>query len=267
MRQNHGFGLELTNNSKTGWAFSLSRNDSCIHATDICRKLCYGNGIRYQSAGQKDKRRRNFKTVEFLLERGGPELLAENLIALVDQARPSDWLAAQICDEPTSLPWSLRIHDVGDFHSVDYVSAWIRSVAQRPKCKFWFYTRSFADPAILAALSELASFANCSGLLSIDSDNFELGLQAFAKYPGTFKLALLQEHEDKLDPALIPAIESNVTHGQIVNFPYHHGGRHVPAIQVDTLTNCPQITTKALPLQAARHLPKPCQSCSFCLPL
>ncbi len=115
MRQNHGFGLELTNNSKTGWAFSLSRNDSCIHATDICRKLCYGNGIRYQSAGQKDKRRRNFKTVEFLLERGGPELLAENLIALVDQARPSDWLAAQICDEPTSLPWSLRIHDVGDY--------------------------------------------------------------------------------------------------------------------------------------------------------
>lgn len=266
MKPHHGFGLELTDNSKTGWAFSLTRSDSCIHATAVCKRLCYGNGIRYQSDAQKQKRQRNFRTVEFLLDQGGPELLAENLLALVDSARPVDWLAAQISNEQTSLPWSLRLHDVGDWHSVRYVQAWTIAARQR-KCKFWFYTRSFVDDAILAALAELAALPNCSGLLSIDSDNFEEGLHAFAKYPGLFKLALLQEREDDLPPSLIPEIQKVVQTGQIVNFPYHHAGRHVKALAVEPLTNCPQITSSALPLQSNRHLPKPCQTCSFCLPV
>ena len=111
----HDYGLELTQNSKVGWAFSLSRSETCINATEICKRLCYGNGVRYHSEAQRHKRLRNFKTCEFLLSKGGPELLAQNLIALVDQARPVDWLAAQISGEPTNLPYTLRIHDVGDY--------------------------------------------------------------------------------------------------------------------------------------------------------
>ena len=111
----HDYGLELTQNSKVGWAFSLSRSESCVDATSICRRLCYGNGVRYQSDAQRHKRLRNFRTCELLLQKGGPELLAQNLIALVDQARPVDWLAAQISGEPTNLPYTLRIHDVGDY--------------------------------------------------------------------------------------------------------------------------------------------------------
>jgi len=111
----HDYGLELTHNSKVGWAFSLSRSESCVDATSICRRLCYGNGVRYQSDAQRHKRLRNFRTCELLLQKGGPELLAQNLIALVDQARPVDWLAAQISGEPTNLPYTLRIHDVGDY--------------------------------------------------------------------------------------------------------------------------------------------------------
>lgn len=267
MRQHHGYALELTDNSKTGWAFSLSRNDSCINATQICKKLCYGNGIRYRSDAQRQKRKRNFRTVEFLLDSGGPELLSENLIALIDQARPADWLAAKICGEPTSLPWSVRVHDVGDWHSVRYIKAWQIAILQRPTCKFWFYTRSFVEAPMQAALAELASLPNCSGLLSIDSENFEQGLLVYAKYPGVFKLALLQEHERALDAGLLPAIKRQVTAGQIVNFPYHHGAKHVPAVSVEGLTNCPQIVSSALPLQSARHLPKPCQTCAFCLPV
>jgi hypothetical protein len=88
MANTHDYGLELTNNSKVGWAFSLPRSKTCINATPTCKKLCYGNGIRYQSDAQKAKRERNYRTVEFLLKEGGPELLAENLSMLVDQARP-----------------------------------------------------------------------------------------------------------------------------------------------------------------------------------
>lgn len=111
----HDYGLELTQNSKVGWAFSLSRTESCTNATEICKRLCYGNGVRYQSAAQRHKRLRNYITSEFLLRKGGPELLAQNLVALVDQARPVDWLAAQISGEATNLPYTLRIHDVGDY--------------------------------------------------------------------------------------------------------------------------------------------------------
>lgn len=260
------YGLELTANSKVGWAFSLSRSASCINATETCRKCCYGNGVRYQSKGQKAKRQRNFLTVEYLLDRGGPELLAQNLVALIDQARPSDWLAAEISGMPASLPWTLRIHDVGDAHSARYVRAWSIAVKQRPLCRFWLYTRSFIDLEIFAALSELVSLPNCRGFLSVDSDNFEAALKAFASYSGVWKLALLQEDESLLHPDLLPALSASVSPGELISFPFHRGAHHVKPVESDVLMHCPQITSTSLPLQTDRHLPKPCQLCSFCLP-
>ncbi len=109
------YGLECTNNSKTGYAFSMPRSMTCINKTETCAKACYGNGVRYQTTGQKEKRQRNYKTVEFLLEKGGPELLAQNLLLLVDQARPIDWIASKVTGEKTFVPWTFRIHDVGDY--------------------------------------------------------------------------------------------------------------------------------------------------------
>ena len=262
----HDYGLELTQNSKVGWAFSLSRTESCTNATEICKRLCYGNGVRYQSAAQRHKRLRNYITCEFLLRKGGPELLAQNLVALVDQARPVDWLAAQISGEATNLPYTLRIHDVGDYFSCDYAAAWLMAIKQRPRCKFWFYTRSFLEPKLLSVLSELASQSNCQGFLSIDNDNFEQGLLAFSSYPGVWKLALMQVEEEKLPLNLLPSVRNMVSPGQIINFPYHRAGKHVQPLKAEPLTNCPQITTSAYPLQTNRAELKPCQSCSLCLP-
>ena len=262
----HDYGLELTQNSKVGWAFSLSRTESCTNATEICKRLCYGNGVRYQSAAQRHKRLRNYITSEFLLRKGGPELLAQNLVALVDQARPVDWLAAQISGEATNLPYTLRIHDVGDYFSCDYAAAWLMAIKQRPRCKFWFYTRSFLEPKLLSVLSELASQSNCQGFLSIDNDNFEQGLLAFSSYPGVWKLALMQVEEEKLPLNLLPSVRDMVSPGQIINFPYHRAGKHVQPLKAEPLTNCPQITTTAYPLQTNRSELKPCQSCSLCLP-
>ena len=262
----HDYGLELTQNSKVGWAFSLSRTESCTNATEICKRLCYGNGVRYQSAAQRHKRLRNYITCEFLLRKGGPELLAQNLVALVDQARPVDWLAAQISGEATNLPYTLRIHDVGDYFSCDYAAAWLMAIKQRPRCKFWFYTRSFLEPKLLSVLSELASQSNCQGFLSIDNDNFEQGLLAFSSYPGVWKLALMQVEEEKLPLNLLPSVRNMVSPGQIINFPYHRAGKHVQPLKAEPLTNCPQITTTAYPLQTNRSELKPCQSCSLCLP-
>lgn len=118
LKASHDYGLELTNNSKVSWAFSLPREKTCIGATEICRRVCYGGSFRYQSAAHKAKRERNLRTVELLLNSGGPELLAENLISIIDQVRPADWLAASITGTKTKTPWTLRVHDVGDYPEV-----------------------------------------------------------------------------------------------------------------------------------------------------
>jgi hypothetical protein len=262
----HDYGLELTQNSKVGWAFSLARKESCIDATEICKSLCYGNGVRYHSDAQKHKRLRNYRTCEYLVAKGGPELLACNLVAIVDQARPVDWLAAQISGEETNLPYTLRIHDIGDFFSSQYAKAWQLAVRQRPQCKFWFYTRSFLQPHLLAALSELAAEPNCQGFLSIDNDNFEQGLHAFAAYPGIWKLAFMQQKEDELSGLLLPALKKTASMGDVISFPVHRGGHHVKPIWTEPLTICPQITTNAFPLQSSRAQIKPCQACRLCLP-
>lgn len=210
MKDVYEYGLELTNNSKTGWAFSLPRAKTCINATDLCRALCYGNGIRYQSKTHKAKRERNFKTCEFLLDEGGPELLTENLLSLIDQARPKDWLAARIKGTDTAIPWTLRIHDVGDFHSVRYVRAWQLAAEKRPECSFWFYTRSFLTADVFEALTELAALKNCQGWLSLDAENYEAAILAKCRTPaGVWKLALLQDASPEIQSAIIPALSKN----------------------------------------------------------
>lgn len=240
------YGLELTNNSKASWAFSLPRSATCIGATDLCRKVCYGNGVRYQTAGQRAKRQRNLRTVELLLSRGGPELLAENLVGLIDQVKPADWIAASITGTQTMTPWTVRIHDIGDFHTALYAQAWRIAATHRPLCSFWFYTRSFVDQLLLDAIAELASLENCRGWLSIDSENFEPGLLAYAQQPDVWELALLQEDE-------------------VVSFPVHRGRYHAQPVKHRSLFTCPAVLG-IYKLESNVRKPRPCQSCSFCLP-
>jgi hypothetical protein len=260
----HDYGLELTNNSKVGWAFSLPRSKTCINATSICKKLCYGNGIRYQTEVQKAKRERNFRTIQFLLSKGGAELLAQNLCLMVDQARPRDWFCSKITGVNTAVPWTLRIHDIGDFHSIDYVEAWIMTVQKHPECKFWFYTRSFCDDQLFASLTRLAGLSNCRGWLSVDSDNFEDAILAKCKAPASvWNFALLQDHD--LDERVLPALGTIEEPVRIINFPYHRSGRHVQPLRDSVLTNCPAVVG-SLTLKSNKDVLRPCQSCSLCLP-
>lgn len=260
------WGLELTNNSKASWAFSLPRSETCIFATGVCRRLCYGKGIRYQGEAQKAKRQRNFRTVQLLLKKGGPGLLAENLVSLIDQVRPADWLAASITGETTKTPWTLRVHDVGDFfHSLDYVTAWHIAADQRPLCSFWFYTRSFLDKKLFAALTKLASLPNVQGWLSVDSDNYAAGLLAYAQKPGVWKLALLQEEHDQLDEQLLPELAAVARPKEVVSFPYHRAGYHAEPIQQSGLFTCPAVLG-VYKLEPNAGKSRPCQTCRFCLP-
>lgn len=258
-------GLELTNNSKTGPSFSLSRRYSCINKTDECARACYGNGIRYQSDGAIAKRRRNFETVEYLLNAGGPALLAEHLVEVIDHARPSGWLIAKSMGITASVPFTLRLQDVGDFHSPDYVKAWQIAADHRHQCSIWFYTRSFVDDAMFSALSALASLPNVQGWLSIDIDNFELGIQRYNSASEIWKVAFMQPHPDKANAVLLNTILTATPPADLMIFPEHRAGHHVPPVRIGSAPVCPQVLG-ALPLETDPHRPKPCQSCRLCLP-
>lgn len=255
------YGLELTNNSKVGYAFSISRQKTCINATTTCKQLCYGNGIRYKSAAQTQKRERNYLTAQFLLREGGPKLLAENLIHLIDTTRPRDWLTAKITQTLPAVPWTLRIHDVGDFYSIDYASAWTITAQQRPECKFWFYTRSFLQPNLLSSITELASQPNCQGWLSADQDNYRAAIAAYRCNPEIWKLALLQNRD--LPPHVAAEIKKQIPTQALINFPYHHGGYHVQPLK--SIKTCPAVLG-TYKLSTNANTLRPCQHCTYCLP-
>jgi len=260
-------GLELTDNSKAGPSFSLSRTRSCINKTAECWRACYGHGIRYQSRGAQTKRLRNFETVEYLLDHGGPELLSEHFIELIDRARPTGWLIARSMGTTTPpVPWTLRLMDVGDMFRPDFAHAWRIAARSRPECSLWFYTRSFVEDAMFAALTELAALPNVQGWLSIDVDNFELGVRRYQSAPaGIWKVALMQPHPERASAVLIDTIGAAVPAADLMIFPEHRAGHHVPPLRLGSAPVCPQVLG-ALPLEKTAGCPRPCQSCRLCLP-
>lgn len=259
------WGLEITNNSKVSWAFSVPPDRTCINSTGPCRKWCYGKGIRFRTPAQQAKQERNYRTIELLLKRGGPELVAQNLVALIDQARPADWLTARITGTKTKTSWSIRLHDVGDFDRVGYAQAWQIAVLQRPLCSFWFYTRSFLDKALFDAMTELASLPNCQGWLSIDSENYAAGLRAYAQEPRVWKLALMQQEPALMDKQLFSELAMVARAQEVVSFPVHRGSYHAEPIEHPALFTCPAVLG-VYKLEPNPRKIRPCQACGFCLP-
>lgn len=258
------YGLELTRNSKVGWAFSVSRKESCIGATEACRALCYGNGVRYKTKGARRKRERNFRTVERLLALGGPELLADNLVHLIDMARPTDWLVAKLSGVKTKVPWTLRLFDVGDVHRAEVAYAWWLAAIKRPECVLWFYSRSFVEPEILKKLALLAELPNVRGFLSLDRENYKEGLKAFKRYPEVFSVAVMQEKPSPQVKKMLLEIERVVPEKRLVVFPVHKGAFHVEPLKTRGVV-CPQVLGQ-YELVNEPDREKPCQSCRVCLP-
>jgi hypothetical protein len=110
----------------------------------------------------------------------------------------------------------------------------------------------------------MVALPNCQGWISVDSENYQQGLSVYEANPG-WKLAILQQAPHAMPLEMLPAITQAVPFGDIVSFPYHHGGRHVEPILDEGIVLCPQVMG-VYPLETSKHLPKPCQLCRFCLP-
>ncbi|MBX9770014.1 MAG: hypothetical protein K2X29_01505 [Candidatus Obscuribacterales bacterium] len=258
------YALEATDNSKAGPAFALPPESTCDCATDTCSRVCYKKLFTYNSDGSIEKRARNLRTVERLLALGGPELLAQALVELIDEYKPKDWFIAKTTMTRTARPWTFRIHDLGDFYRTDYIQAWTLAVAQRPECLFWFYTRAFVIKDRFDLMTELAAQPNCQGWISIDADNWMSGITAYrVTMPGVWKLALLQTED--LPEGLLSAITKVSKQTDVINFPVHNGPHHIQPLTGQPVMNCPQILG-AFPLQRGRESLRPCPRCSICLP-
>lgn len=110
----------------------------------------------------------------------------------------------------------------------------------------------------------MASLPNCQGWLSVDSDNHEAALLAYATAANIWKLAFLQEEATDPDE-VVPQLIAKSNGNPVVSFPYHRGGRHVEPLQAAGLFTCPAVLG-VYKLQSNASNLRPCQACSFCLP-
>ena len=112
-------------------AWSLPAGTTCPGAGACLRSgsPCFAMRGRYRIESVQRPRRDNLLTVRAILHGHGPRTLADRITA--DLARMRNLYA-------------VRIHDSGDFFSLEYLEAWALVAAENPTVVFYAYTKSFA---------------------------------------------------------------------------------------------------------------------------
>jgi len=64
---------------------------------------------------------------------------------------------------------AVRIHSSGDFFSEEYIDFWRGIISQTPNVRYWSYTRSWTDRALLNRLEKLKSLNNIQLFASWDN--------------------------------------------------------------------------------------------------
>ena len=134
-------------NTKVGqvWTFSLPSFVTCPGASPWCRQHCYAARFERLRANCRRAYVRNL-ALSLEPERFVPEVLG---------ALPAD------------APL-VRVHVSGDFYSPEYAQSWIEVCKERPRTRFWAYTRSWVLASLRPALERLQSLPNVELLASLD---------------------------------------------------------------------------------------------------
>ena len=128
-------------------SFSLPSIDTCPGATSFCRSLCYATKGHFLNT--------NVKT-----------LYARNQI----ESHRRDFAFRMAKEIRHGLIRNVRIHVSGDLYSAAYVRKWSAIIRVCPSVKFFAYTRSWRDPAILPALQVMAALPNMALWYSEDRE-------------------------------------------------------------------------------------------------
>jgi hypothetical protein len=138
-------------NSHLGQAihtWSLPAIRTCPGRTPACSAACYATKGFYHTPSVRRK-------------------LAWNL----RQSRRSDFAARMTHEIKSRGALVVRVHAAGDFYSAEYAHAWRVVVRACPATTFYWYTRSWTEPEILAELSVMAEWDNVRGWFSTDRDS------------------------------------------------------------------------------------------------
>jgi hypothetical protein len=131
----HGFGLPS------------GRPGTCPHATPTCLEHCYDRrveAVRPSMVRRREDNLRRSKRADF------PAVMQALILALHVRL--------------------LRVHVGGDFYSAGYAGKWLRVMKACPDVRFWWYSRSWKDPAVAAVFVKMAALPNVRGWYSVDRD-------------------------------------------------------------------------------------------------
>jgi hypothetical protein len=79
----------------------------------------------------------------------------------------------------------------GDFYGPEYAEAWLWVMRNRPKPRYYFYTRSYRVPEIVPFLERMSELGCCRAWYSTDRDCFPEAI------PPNVRIAHLQVADDE----------------------------------------------------------------------
>lgn len=132
------------NRSLTG-SCCAKRADGTTIATDVCRARCY---VWKMSEGRNNVLGRAEKNDRIIQRPDFTRLM-------VGAIRHS------------KAPW-IRIHDLGDFDTPEYIEKWRQTAAMLSDVRFWCYTRAWRASELRQPLIDLASLPNVDLVFSCD---------------------------------------------------------------------------------------------------
>lgn len=122
------------------WTFSLPAGHSCPHARD-CRSRADP-----KTGWMTDGVHARFRCYAATMEAHCPTVRRSrwsNFNAL-RACRSGEAMARLILDSLSPFCRVLRVHDGGDFFSLDYLRAWLEVARQRPNTVFYWYSKALA---------------------------------------------------------------------------------------------------------------------------
>ena len=126
------------------WSLPAGKRGSCpmedLSVNSICNS-CYAQQNRYRFPTVK-----NAQWARFNFLRADPERCLDAI---------SNFITTH------NLPF-FRVHDSGDFHTLDMIRLWRKVAASCRTTSFWFPTRAWLFPHWIPALRDLASLPNVS---------------------------------------------------------------------------------------------------------
>lgn len=126
------------------WSLPAGKNGACPMESRAANSIC--NSCYAQQGRYLFRNVRGAQLARFAYLKETPDLCLSQISDFIHSNR---------------LPY-FRVHDSGDFHSLDMIHRWTLLAASIPNTSFWFPTRGWVFPHWMDALATLAALPNAT---------------------------------------------------------------------------------------------------------